>query len=630
MALKGIRKSELYYVNEQHPEGYWWYELQSNVTITAEYLMLRRFAGMEDEPRDRKIVNHLLKHQRDDGTWAIHFGGKGDLSTTVEAYFALKLAGLSPDEPVLQRAREFILCNGGIGTCRVFTKIFLALFGQFDWAGIPSVPPEMMLLPPWVPLNIYNLSAWSRATAVPLSIVLDVKPVKLLPEELGVGELYCEPRSRRPRLTNKPVPTFSRKQFFVILDRLLKIVEKIRLRPLRKLGLESACAWILGHQEESGDWLGIQPAMINTVFALFSLGYDVSYGPIRKGFEALERFTIETDKELALQSCISPVWDTALTGLALWHSGIEREHPVMRKAVQWLASKQIREQGDWSVKKPRLEPGGWAFEFENRWHPDVDDSAVVLMFLNKYKETGLVTAEVLERGLRWILGMQCKDGGWAAFDVDNNKDIANQIPFGDLEAMIDPSTADVTGRVLELLGPLGYGVAEKPVQQALTFLKKTQEEDGLWWGRWGVNYGYGTWSVLVGLRSIGEDMGLPYVQRAVASLKSHQNPDGGWGECCESYGDPHLRLHGASTPSQTAWVIMALLAAQEGASEEVARGISFLLERQKTDGTWDEDEFTGTGFPKYFMINYHNYRNCFPLMALGRFVSQFTEGEVGQ
>ena len=620
-AMEAARKTQAYYLEEQRPDGYWWYHLESNVTITAEYLMLLRFAGIENKAKERKIANYITNRQRQDGTWAIHFGGRGDLSTTVEAYFALKLIGFSPDEAPMRKAREFILENGGLEKSRVFTKIFLALFGQFDWRRVPCTPPEILLLPRWVPFNIYNLSAWARATVVPLSLVTDHKPVRGLPESQGVQELCSESGKDGTSPMNDGEPLFSWKRFFLLLDRLLKAVEEKPVRPWRRRGVEIAKTWVLEHQEESGDWLGIQPAMVHSILALLVLGHDISSEPIKKGLKAIERFTIESEEELTLQSCISPVWDTALTGLALCYSGIDRVHPALVRAVEWLSSRQVSKKGDWSVKRPELEPGGWAFEFENTWQPDMDDTAVVLMLLNRYRDTGFVTDASIQRGLRWVLGMQGKDGGWGAFDVDNNNDLANYIPFADHAAMIDPSTPDVTGRVLELLGQMGYGPLEEHVSRALAYLRNTQEKDGLWWGRWGVNYSYGTWSVLVGLRSVGVDMTLPYVRMAAESLKARQNKDGSWGECCESYADPALRLKGKGTPSQTSWVIMALIAAGDGGCEEVRRGISFLLEKQKPDGTWDENEFTGTGFPRHFMLSYHNYRNCFPLMALGKYVS---------
>ena len=621
---EAIRKTQAFYVGQQHEDGYWWYELESNVTITSEYLMLLHFLGLKDGERGKKIAYHILENQRSDGTWAIHWGGKGDLSTTVEAYFALKLAGFSADDPRLQKARTFILEKGGVEASRVFTKIFLALFGEFDWKGIPSIPAEINLLPSWFPINIYSFSSWARSTIVPLSVVVDMKPVRPASESATIRELYKEPH-KVPSVRTKRLSFFSWKRFFIVLDRLMKALEYASLRPMRRRALRKTTEWILEHQEPTGDWGGIQPAMINSLFALAAIGYDISHAPIKKGLEALERFTIESEDELALQSCISPVWDTVLTSLALLYSGMEKNDISLIEASKWLVSKQVFGKGDWSVKKPDVKPGGWAFEFENSWYPDVDDTSAILLLLNRYADKEFVKSENLERGLIWILGMQGKDGGWGAFDVDNNMNMLNQLPFGDLEAMIDPSTADITGRVLELLGMIGYELSDSRVRKAIEFIKSKQEKDGSWWGRWGVNYIYGTSAVLVGLSSVGEDISKPYVKKAVRWLKSIQKPDGGWGECCESYKDPTLKCYGASTPSQTAWAVLALIAAGEVTCEEVDKGINYLIETQLSDGTWDEKYFTGTGFPKYFFLKYHNYRICFPLMALGKFFSKFME-----
>jgi squalene-hopene/tetraprenyl-beta-curcumene cyclase len=622
-------KTQSYYLDRQEKEGFWWFELESNVTISAEYMMLLQFLGLKDPERDKKIARHILRNQRADGTWAIHWGGDGDLSTTIEAYFALRLAGCSVDDECLRKARAFILDQGGVEEARVFTKIFLAIFGEFDWKAIPSIPVEINLLPVWFPVNIYNFSSWARSTLVPLSIVLDKKPVKALPELQGIRELYVAP-DKTPPLATKKLPVFSWKRFFVYLDKVLKATENSPLRIFRKRAMVFTENWIRERQEQTGDWGGIQPAMVNSVLALASGGNGLADEAVRKGLEALEMFTIERNDELVLQSCISPVWDTALTSLALLDSGLDREHPSITDACKWLVSKQIATKGDWSVKRPDLEPGGWAFEFDNNWYPDVDDTAVVLMLLLRHAGKDAVGRGEIERGVRWILGMQGKDGGWGAFDVDNDIKILNQLPFGDLEAMIDPSTPDVTGRVLEMLGMMGYGSGHPQVSRAIAFLRKKQEEDGTWWGRWGVNYIYGTSIVLCGLRSIGEDMRSPYIRKAVEWIKKVQRPDGGWGECCESYGESALKCSGASTPSQTAWALLALMAAGEETSEEVIRGLRYLLKRQGRDGSWDEEWFTGTGFPKYFMLRYHNYRNCFPLMALGRFASRFKDRAPGK
>ena len=620
---EAVEKTQRYFTSSQHPDGYWWFELESNVTITAEYLMLLVFAGIEDEIKISKMANHILKQRRPDGTWAIYKGGRGDISTTVEAYFALKLAGYDAQDARLEAARRFVVTNGGLAKTRVFTKIFLALFGQLDWKFIPCVPVEIMLLFPWFPLNIYKFSSWARATFVPLSVVLDAKPVKVLPRERGVAELSgCEGDGGTCSVAQ---PALSWKRFFLEVDKILKATENSRIRVFRRRGLEEALRWIHEHQEETGDWAGIQPAMVNSILALLVQGHDVSYGPIQKGFEALERFAIEREDELLLQSCISPVWDTALTGLALSRSGLKGRHTSLTKACRWLAGKQIFQKGDWSMQRPDLEPGGWAFEFVNNRYPDIDDTAVVLMFLSSWDHGKHLAPVNFKRAVDWVLGMQGKDGGWGAFDADNNMDILNRIPFGDLEAMIDPSTPDITGRVLEMLGCIDYTISDKSVIKALRFLKKTQEADGLWWGRWGVNYIYGTWSVLAGLSSVGEDMTSPYVKKAVTGLKVYQNADGGWGEGCESYNARNIRVRGRSTPSQTAWAILALIAAGEEMSPEVTRGVEYLLREQGADGTWEEEEFTATGFPRHFMLKYHNYRNCFPLMALGRFLGKLDE-----
>ncbi len=613
---EAMRRAQARFLAEQSPEGWWWYELESNVTITAEYLMLFRFLGIEDHVKEQKMARYILSQQREDGTWGIFYGAPGCVSTTTEAYFALKLAGISPKDPAMQKAREAILKMGGVEATRVFTRIFLALFGQYPWHRLPSLPLEIILLPGWAPFSVYDFSSWARATLIPISILLDRRPVVSLPEGHGVEELHCSGAGRK----SPPTPWLSWKRAFHILDKVLKHLERIPVRPLRNRALKGVEQWILTHQEPTGDWGGIQPAMVNSLLALRTLGYSLDHPVIQKGLGALERFTIEDDQELRLQSCISPVWDTPLTCIALMDSGLPKDHPALAKATEWLLGKQILVDGDWKVKNPRLEPGGWAFEFQNDWYPDVDDTAVVLMALKRMWLDGDPAQDIrIQKGLNWALGMQSKNGGWGAFDVNNDKEILNRIPWADLEANLDPPTADLTGRVLELMGHFGMGKEHPAARAGIRFLRREQEPDGPWWGRWGVNYIYGTWCVLCGLAAIGEDMNQPYVRKAVRWLKEHQNWDGGWGETCESYRKPELRAVGPSTPSQTAWAIMGLLAAGEAHCPEVAKGIQYLLSQQQEDGTWPEAYFTGTGFPKYFMIRYHNYRNCFPLMALGRY-----------
>ncbi|HEY6008289.1 MAG TPA: squalene--hopene cyclase, partial [Geobacteraceae bacterium] len=400
----------------------------------------------------------------------------------------------------------------------------------------------------------------------------------------------------------------------------LKVYEKSPIRPFKNKAMAAAEKWVLDHQEPSGDWGGIQPAMLNSILALHCQGYANDHPAVAKGLEALANFCIEDENELVLQACVSPVWDTALALKALVDSGVPSDHPAVVKAAQWLLDREVRIGGDWKIKSPELEPGGWAFEFLNDWYPDVDDSGFVMLALKDVKvRDEKAKAAAIKRGINWCLGMQSRNGGWGAFDKDNTKHLLNKIPFADLEALIDPPTPDLTGRMLELMGSFGYARNHPAADRALLFIQETQEQEGPWWGRWGVNYIYGTWSVLCGLAAIGEDLSQPYVRRAVNWLKSRQNLDGGWGESCESYHDPSLAGIGISTPSQTGWALLALMAAGEVDSSSVERGVQYLLADQKSDGTWDEDQFTGTGFPKYFMIKYHIYRNCFPLTALGTY-----------
>jgi len=617
---KAIEQSRDFFFREQLPDGYWWAELESNVTITSEYIMLFHFLGLVDKLRERKMARYILSKQTDEGFWTIWHGGPGDLSTTIEAYFALKLAGYPAEHEAMRKARNFILANGGILKSRVFTKTFLALFGEFSWLGVPSMPIELTLLPNWAYFNMYEFSSWARATIIPLSLVMSERPVRKPPPWARVQELYVRPPRPIDYTFTKEDGILTWKNFFIGVDHLLKVYETSPVRPFRKKATATAEQWILEHQEPTGDWGGIQPAMLNSILALHCLGYANEHPAVAKGLEALANFCIEGEESLLLQSCVSPVWDTALALVAMKEAGVPTDHPALVKAAKWLLDLEVRRKGDWQVKSPELEPGGWAFEFLNDWYPDVDDSGFVIMAIkdiktsdNKHKE------QAIQRGLAWCLGMQSKNGGWGAFDKDNTKHLLNKIPFADLEALIDPPTADLTGRMLELMGSFEFSMDHPAAVSALAFIKMEQEPEGPWFGRWGVNYIYGTWSVLSGLAGIGEDMSLPYIRKAVNWLKSKQNLDGGWGEVCDSYCDRSLMGSGPSTPSQTGWVLLSLLAAGEGHSMAATRGVEYLIETQNENGTWDEEAFTGTGFPKFFMIKYHIYRNCFPLTALGRY-----------
>lgn len=621
-----IRRSQDYLLSQQHAEGFWVGELEANTTLTSEYVLFRHLLGHVDELRQRKCVRYLLSQQQADGGWNLYYGGPSEISTSIEAYFAMRVAGMSPQAPAMQRARHCILAQGGITKARVFTKIFLALFGQYDWRGIPVIPPEIIFLPRSFYINVYEFSSWSRSVIVPLSIIFAKKPRCSLPPGQHVEELFLEP----PGPSRYAMPLRERGlnwgTFFMLLDSLLKVSEKYTSQAVREAAMRRAEQWTLEHQDQTGDWGGIMPAMMNSVLALVSLGYPLNAPPVAKGLEAIERFGLETAETFRLQSCVSPVWDTVLSITALADSGLPRTQTAIRKAVQWVVSKQVRREGDWKIKNRRGQPGGWAFEFNNDFYPDNDDTAAVLIALHKAGLPDEEKGDVLQRGLQWLLSMQCDDGGWGAFDVNNNKAILNKIPFADLESMLDPSTSDLTGRALELLGHVGFPRTHRIVKRAIRFIQNDQQADGSWYGRWGVNYIYGTCHVLCGLRSVGEAMDQAYIRRAVAWLVEHQNADGGWGETCRSYEEPALRGTGVSTASQTAWAVMGLLAAGTGRSAAVTRGVAFLLRTQNIQGTWYEPEFTGTGFPKYFFIKYHLYQHYFPLMALARYRSSLLDG----
>ncbi len=615
-----IARAQRYFLREQKPAGYWYYPLEANATMDAEYIFFNHFMGRVDMQKHRRLCEHLLAVQSEDGSWPLFYKGPGHLGNTIEAYFALKLTGYPADHAALIKAREFILAAGGLAKAQVFTRIFLAYFGQFPWRGVPALPVELVLLPPWFPINIYAMSSWARGTVVPLSIILARQPSLTIPPAQGVAELWKDPPERADLSFPRPARALSWENFFIVLDKVLKLLGKSPVKPLRRRALRKAERWVLDHQDVNGGWGGIQPAMLNSVMALHSLGYADDHPAVAKGIQAIEDFLMEAGGHLFFQPCVSPVWDTVWVIKALIDSGLPPDHPAILKGANWLIDQQILRPGDWQIKNPHLDPGGWAFEFANDWYPDVDDSAVILFTLKRVM--GLEEHKkdhALARGLQWTLGMQSKNGGWGAFDTDNTLDLWNQIPFGDMKAMIDPPTADLTGRVLELMGTFGYDGDMRQAKRALKFIRETQEPDGSWWGRWGVNYIYGTWSVLAGLRAIGENLEQDYIRRAVTWLKDRQNPDGGWGESCLSYWDRNQAGKGDSTPSQTAWAILGLLAGEEGTSQAVVRGIAYLLAQQESAGSWPEDLFTGTGFPRHFYLRYYGYRNYFPLMALGQF-----------
>ena len=621
--VEAIERAQAHLLSRQAPDGHWVGELEADTTITAEYLLLGHLLDRVNPAREAKMVRYLRRRQRPDGGFDLYEGGPTNLSATIKAYFAMKMAGVSPDDPAMVRARERIRELGGPAKANVFTKILLALFGEYDWNGVPAMPVEIMLAPRSFFFNLYEVSYWSRTVIVPLLVIMDRKPVKWLPPERGLDELWPVPRERASlRFPRVPDPFSWRglfwKNFFIAVDDALKVWERFSPRPLRRRAVEAARLWLEERLPLAGGLGGIFPAMANAVLALRLLGYPDDHPLVLGQLKEIEALAVESEDELHLQPCLSPVWDTALAANALVESGLAPDHPALRRAAEWLLDRQVLVPGDWRVKRPWVQPGGWAFQYANDCYPDLDDTAVVLMALEKIQglDAGRVQA-ARERGLGWFLGMQGQDGGWASFDADNNRLYLNNIPFADHGALLDPSTEDLTGRGLELLGTVGYSRDFEPARRALAFVRRMQRRDGPWFGRWGVNYIYGTWSVLRGLRAIGEDLEQEYVQRAVRWLEAHQNADGGWGETCESYDRPELAGVGESTPSQTAWALLALLAAGRARTPAVERGIRHLLATQQADGGWEDRFWNGTGVPRVFMLKYHLYAKYFPLWALG-------------
>jgi len=611
-----IERGVDYLLKRQSPEGWWWAELESNATITAEHLFLTHIFGIGTQGLWDKIARQLLAWQNEDGSWSLWYGGPGELSATVEAYVALKMAGVSPDSPEMKKAREWILQRGGVERTRNFTKIWLALMGEWPWEGLPVIPPEVVLLPRWFPINIYAFGSWARGTMVPLTIVYAHRPTFPIPKHARIDELF--PRGRANADLSLPKKRSAWGRFFTFADKVLRVHEHSRWKPLRKRAIKAAEEWIIARQEADGCWGGIQPAWVYSLIALYILGHDPEGPILKKGIEGLKRYSIEEDGKFRFQSCISPVWDTGLAMIGLQDAGLPPDHPALVKAGKWLLNEQIFVGGDWQVKC-KARPGGWAFEFDNDVYPDTDDTAVVLMAILGTDLPKRAKEFALSRGLEWLLGMQSKNGGWGAFDRNNTRALLREIPFADFGEMIDPPSVDVTAHIVEFLGKMGYRPGFKPLDRALSYLFREQEPDGPWYGRWGVNYIYGTGYVLPALEAVGFPMDDPRVRKAVDWLLARQNEDGGWGEDVMSYHKRELRGRGPSTASQTAWALLALIAAGEARSEAVKRGIEYLIRTQNDEGTWNEPYFTGTGFPTDFLIRYHLYRHHFPLMALGRY-----------
>jgi squalene-hopene/tetraprenyl-beta-curcumene cyclase len=612
-----VDASRKYLFSRQLEDGHWCGELEADTTLESDYILLHTLLGTGNQERFQKCCNFILGHQNEDGGWPIYIGGPSNISASVKAYFALKLTGYKPDHPALDRARKKILDMGGVTEVNTFTKIYLCFLGQYDYDAVPAVPPEIVLFPNWFWFNIYEISSWSRAILVPLSICYAKKPLKKIPAEMGVEELFVGGRDKSRMHLHWSKKHVSWRNFFLTLDRLVHWFERVHIRPLRWLALRKAERWMLERFEMSDGLGAIYPSILNSIIALRCLGYSLDDPQVIRAMDEFEKLGIEEGDTFRMMPCMSPVWDTAYALFALGEAGVPASDPRMVKCADWILQKQVRNTGDWKVKNPKGQPGGWYFEYNNEYYPDVDDSAMVCLALSRVEHpNGRYQRESVQRAIDWIFSMQCKNGGWASFDKDNDRMVFEHIPFADHNAMLDPPTVDITGRILEMLATYGYDQNDRRVKKAIRFIREQQEPDGSWFGRWGVNYIYGTALVLRGLEAIGVDHHEPYVQQGAEWLRMVQNPDGGWGETCESYDDPGKRGVGPSTPSQTAWAIMGLLAASDTRSDSVARGIAYLLRTQKKNGSWDEPHTTGTGFPRVFYLVYTLYRDYFPLIAL--------------
>lgn len=618
-----ISRGAEWLIARQCDDGHWVGELEGDTILETEYVLLLAFLGREDRALMRDLCRYAVgQWQLADGGIPIYAGGPSEVSASTKVYFACKLAGYSATDPCMRRLRERILALGGVTECNTFTKLYLALFGQYDWDGVPTIPPEIMLLPRWFYLNIYAMSSWSRALLIPLAVLNAAKPARSVPPGCEIDELFVGGRHGK-HLRLRPTPrVVSWRNAFLALDRVLKLMDAAGIRPLRRRALRCAEEWLLEHQQGSDGLGAIFPAMTHAVMALVCLGYDADHPAVQHELRHLASFMLRDERGVRLQPCLSPGWDTAIALSALLDAGTAPTHSAVRRAVDWLLAHEVRRLGDWSRTVRGVAPSGWAFEYCNEHYPDVDDTIMTLMGLNKAepgRAPGDAVSQAISRGQAWVLAMQSRNGGWASFDRDNTRMALQYVPYADHNAMLDPPTADITARSLECLTALGLGADHPAIRRGVRFVRREQERDGSWFGRWGVNYVYGTWQAVRGLTAAGVPAADPCIRRAAGWLAAVQNDDGGWGETPASYADPTRRGVGPSTASQTAWGVMGLVHAGQAGSEACRRGVQYLVRTQTPDGTWEEPWFTGTGFPCVFYLRYHLYRHYFPLWALGQF-----------
>ncbi|MBT7511969.1 MAG: squalene--hopene cyclase [Rhodospirillaceae bacterium] len=612
-----IEEAKTWLADQQVSDGHWAFELEADATIPAEYIFLNHFLGTIDDEVEQKLAVYLRSVQEKHGGWPLYYDGDFNMSASVKAYYALKLVGDDPDAPHMVRARNAILAAGGAARANVFTRIALALFEQMPWRAVPVIRVEALLLPKWAMFHIDKVSYWSRTVMIPLFILAALKPKAANPRRVNIRELFVTlPHEEKDYMVNPTGHWLG--EFFLWIDRVLRQFE--RLIPVAVTGRAIGKALAFMKERLNGeDGLGaIFPAMANTVMAYHALGYPQTHPDYVTAREAMDKLLVFDGERGYCQPCLSPVWDTGLAAHAMLEAGFKAGDPVLDKASKWLVGRQILDvAGDWAEKAPGVRPGGWAFQYWNDHYPDVDDTAVVVMALHRTDAEKYKIA--IDRGIEWVIGMQSRNGGWGAFDVDNDHDVLQHIPFADHGALLDPPTADVSARCLGMLAQVGYTTAEPAVARAIEYLRREQEKDGSWFGRWGNNYVYGTWSVLCALNAIGEDMQAPYIRRAVDWLKARQQADGGWGEDCASYWQHRRDEVKTSTPSQTSWAVLALMAAGDIDSVAVKGGVEFLLKAPRSQGKWHEEYFNAVGFPRIFYLRYHGYSAFFPLWTLARY-----------
>ena len=613
-----IAEATAWIAGQQADDGHWAFELEADATIPSEYILLNHFLDEIDDEVEGKLAAYLRSTQGDHGGWPLYHDGDLDISATVKAYFALKLTGEDPTAPHMMHARDAVLAHGGASKCNVVTRTTLALFGQLPWRAVPIMWVEALLLPKWSPINIYRVSYWSRTVMVPLMAVVALRPMARNSRQVDISELFVTPPDLERHYFTNPTGHWLG-EVMLAMDHVLRVLfEPCRPSFLKRLAINKAIGFIT-ERLNGVDGLGaIFPAIANTILAFDALGYSRECAEFTNAREALRRLLILKDDIGYCQPCVSPVWDTGLAYHALLESGLPGHDPVLTRAGEWLCSRQILDvEGDWSTNRRTLRPGGWAFQYRNDYYPDVDDTAVVVMALDRAEGDRYRTA--IDRGAEWIIGMQSQNGGWGAFDADNEYRLLEHIPFADHNALLDPPTADVTARCVSMLVQLGYDRSHPAVVRGIQFLKHAQDDDGSWFGRWGTNYIYGTWSVLCAFKAAGGEDLQSLITKSARWLASRQHSDGGWGEDCASYWEHRKNEVKKSTPTQTAWALLALMNAGEVETESVRRGVDYLLDAPREGGEWKENYFNAVGFPRVFYLHYHGYNAYFPLWALARY-----------